>query len=300
MTFTLMIPTRDRWQDLEATCAKLLELRPPPLEVIICVDDCRDNTTEGLRLNFPEFKVLQNDQSKGSVYSRDRMLRAARGDVVVSLDDDSYPVDRDFLERLRVVFARHPEAAVITFPELRDGNRFSNGAKTDRSPGHYVSAYANCAAAMHRSFYLQQPGFPPFLEHMYEETDYALQCYAGGSAVWFEPTLVIRHHESTAQRSPTRRHHLNARNELWSVWLRCPWPYLVPASLYRVARQFVYACSEGARWTVREPLWWASALQGLPRCWSARRSVPWRIYWPWLTLARRPLFSLEELRKRFT
>jgi hypothetical protein len=184
------------------------------------------------------------------------------------------------------VFARRQEAAVISFPELRDDGSFAAANQTRASQGHYVSAYADCAAALRRDNYLRLPGFPRFFGHMYEEPDYALQCYAAGSTVWFEPTLTVRHHLSDANRDERLRHQLNARNELWSVWMRCPWPWLPLVSLYRVWRQFRFACSGGWRWAAIEPAWWLAALYGMPRCWRHRRPVKWSIYYRWMRLAR--------------
>lgn len=287
-----MIPTRDRCLELAVTCEKILQLRPPPDEVLIFADGCVDETVEMLRTRFPGFRLLRSACPVGSVAARDQMLRAAIGDIVLSLDDDSYPVQPDFLARLHRVFDAHPEAAVVVFPEVRDGNRAAAADKSQKSPGHYVSAYANCAAAMRRAFYVEQPGFMKFFGHMYEEPDYALQCYAAGAGVWFEPSLSVRHHQSRTNRSPMRRHHLNARNELWSVWLRCPLPLLALISVYRVARQFLYACSESPGWAACEPFWWAAALRGLRICWKARRPVDRATYLYWLRLARRPIYSL--------
>ena len=45
---------------------------------------------------FPGFVVVENPERRGSVASRDRMLRLASADIVVSLDDDSYPVQPGF------------------------------------------------------------------------------------------------------------------------------------------------------------------------------------------------------------
>jgi GT2 family glycosyltransferase len=282
-----------------AACAKLLGLQPMPDEVIICADGCLDDTSEMLRSRFSAFQVIENPFPRGSVYSRDRMLRAARGEIVLSLDDDSYPMHRDFFQLLSGVFLEHPEAAVVVFPELRDGNKFTAAGKTDKSRGHYVSAYANCAAAMRRDFYLRQPGFPAFFHHFYEEPDYALQCYAAGKSVWFEPSLVVRHRESQLNRRPVQRHHFNARNELWSVWLRCPWPWIPLVSVYHILRQFVYACCEGVGWVIREPIWWASALKGWHRCSRFRQPIEWSIYYHWMKLARAPIYSAGGLRKEF-
>lgn len=299
MTYSVMITTRNRCADLRRTGERLLKLNPQPLEILICADGCIDDTMAMLSCDFPMFTILENSPAQGSVPSRDRLLRLAKGDMVVSLDDDSYPVNNDFFARLGPILEAHPEAAVITFPELRDDGVFASPSKTPSAPGHYVSAYPNCAAAMRREFYLRQPGFLKFFTHMYEETDYALQCYSSNAAVWFEPSLVVRHHLSNVQRQPVRRHHQNARNELWSVWLRCPWPQLPVVSLFRVWRQFRYAYSESWRWAVREPLWWLAAVGGLLKCWRNRKPIRWPVYYAWMRLARNPIFSIAELEQSF-
>jgi GT2 family glycosyltransferase len=288
---SVMITTRNRSGDLKHTLKSLIEMECGPDEILVTPDGCTDDTVEMLNRDFPQCRVFANDVPSGSVASRDRMIRQAAGDIIVSLDDDSYPADSAFFKRLSELFSQHPNAAVITFSELRDGGMYSTGLRTPGSRGHYVSAYPNCAAAMKRVVYLQQPGFPKFFEHMYEETDYALQCYADGYSVWFEPSLTIRHHLSPKNRGWMRRHHLNARNELWSVWMRCPWPWLPIVSLFRIVRQFQYACTEGALWVVNEPRWWFSAVKGIPKCIKCRCTVPWSVYYKWMRLARHPRFA---------
>ena len=244
--------------------------------------------------------MIENATSRGSVFSRDRMLRLAKGDIVMSLDDDSYPLDDDFFARVRELFAEYPDAAVISFPEIRDNGESASATKTPGTPPHLVSAYPNCAASMWRKMYLESAGFPVFFGHMYEESDYSLQCYALGYEVRFEPSLRIRHHVSPVRREPIQRHHFNARNELWSVWMRCPFPQVIAVSLFRVWRQFRYACSEGFSWAVREPVWWCAALKGLGQCVLNRRPTPWSVYFCWMKLGRaRPDGLMEATYRRF-
>jgi N-acetylglucosaminyl-diphospho-decaprenol L-rhamnosyltransferase len=300
MTFSIMITTRNRSSDLRRSLTRLNGLKPGPREILVCADECTDDTVTVVEQEFPGVRLLVNPQGLGSVASRDRLLHLVAGDWILSLDDDSYPLADDFFGQLLSIIGSHPEAAVITFPELREGGLYASASKTPASVGHYVSAYPNCAAVMNRQFYLQQPGFPPKFVHMYEEPDYTLQCYAAGAAVWFEPSLVIRHHLSAAQRQPVRRHHQNARNEMWSVWMRCPWPWLLLVSLFRVWRQFRYACSEGMDWAIREPCWWLQALRGLPACRRNRLPIPWRCYLAWMKLARRSISSAAGIKKVFT
>jgi GT2 family glycosyltransferase len=288
---SVMITTRNRSADLARTLGVLASMEYRPDEILVTADGCQDDTVEMMRQDFPNCQVIINDAPMGSVASRDRMIREARNEIIVSLDDDSYPMNPSFFYELSSVFTEHPAAAVVTFSELRDGGVYSTDMRTPITKGHYVSAYPNCAAAMRRSVYLLQPGFPKFFQHMYEETDYAQQCYADGFSVWFEPSLTIRHHVSAKNRGWMHRHHLNARNELWSVWMRCPWPWLPIVSLYRVGRQFRYACTEGIRWAAQEPRWWLSALKGLPQCLKNRCAIPWSVYYSWMRLARHPRFD---------
>ena len=89
---------------------------------------------------FPGFVLLANAERQGSVASRDRMLRLASSHIVISLDDDSYPIDRDFLARVGQVLAQHPEAAVISFPEIRDEELPRTGCSFSRwTPGATTS-----------------------------------------------------------------------------------------------------------------------------------------------------------------
>jgi GT2 family glycosyltransferase len=294
MTFAIMIATYNRCADLCRTCAALTSLSPAPDEVLICADGCTDDTVSTVRGRFPGFVLLENHERRGSVASRDRMLRLASADIVISLDDDSYPVDRDFLDRLTKVLDEHPEAAVVSFAQVLDDDRGEEGAPArveDR--GRYVAAYANCGAAMRRDVYLELAGFPRFFRHGYEEPDYALQCYAAGLAVWFEPGLSVRHHMSKVNRHEGRRQRLHARNELWSVLIRCPWPYLPAVALFRIWRQLRYAATQGLSDLLLQPAWWLSALRGLPQCLARRTPTPWRIYWAWMKLARYPVDRRE-------
>jgi len=300
MKVSVMITTRNRREELCRTLQKLSDLRPPADEILICADGCTDGTSQMVKTQFPNCRLLENEASRGSVFSRDRLLRSAQGDIVVSLDDDSYPTNLDFFHRVKTLFTDCPEAAVFSFPEIRDDGSNASVREAPGSSPHAVPSYASCAAVMRREVYLHAPGFPFFFQHMYEEPDYALQCYSLGYWVFFEPTLSIRHHVSASQRDLIGRHHLNARNELWSVWLRCPFPQLMIVGAFRVLRQFMFAASQGWLWCVQEPRWWWDALSGLKRCLSHRQAVSWGTYYSWMCLARKFVVSRKELAAAFS
>src|SRR5215470_11056004 len=85
MRISIMIATRNRYEELRQTLMKLEELRPPPDEILVCADGCTDGTAAIVRKQFPNCLLLENETGRGSIFSRDRMLRTASGDIVLSL-----------------------------------------------------------------------------------------------------------------------------------------------------------------------------------------------------------------------
>ena len=278
-----MITTRNRAADLRCTCRVLRQLDPAPLEILITADGCTDETVAMVKAEMPSAKMIVNATGKGSVASRDRMMREARGDLVLALDDDSYPEEADCIARIVPLFEQNSRLAILHFPQRSDEYP-ETLEKSEFGSQRLTHSFANSGAVLRRSIYVHLPGFEPKFFHMYEEPDYALQCIAAGYDVLFSPLVTIRHHYSGKVRSELRNHHRHARNELWSVLLRCPFPYVVPVAIYRAATQFGYAWHRGGRWLLREPLWWWSALKAFPWIFRKRQPVHWSAYKKWLSL----------------
>ncbi|HEV8417131.1 MAG TPA: glycosyltransferase [Candidatus Udaeobacter sp.] len=278
-----MITTKNRAGDLRRTCRVLQQLNPSPVEVLITADGCIDDTVKVARGEVAGVRLFVNELGQGSVASRDRMIREARGDLVLALDDDSYPEQLDCIRRIVPLFEQQPNLAVLHFPQRTDEYP-ETLAQTNFGSEHLTRSFANSGAVLRRSTYLQLPGFESRFFHMYEEPDYALQCVAAGYDVLFSPVITIRHHYSGEARDEMRVHHRHARNELWSTVMRCPVLCALGILAWRVFSQFRYACKRGSSWVVREPVWWARALAGIPYCLRNRRPVSWAGYKRWLAL----------------
>ena len=283
MTLSVMITTRGRLADLWRACRVLQQLNPPPQEVLITMDGCTAEIVKAIKAEFPRARLFVNKVGLGSVASRDRMMREARGDLVLALDDDSYPEQSNCMARIIPLFEQRPKLAVLHFPQRTDEYP-ETLAQTDFESEHLTRSFANSGAVLRRSTYLQLPGFESRFFHMYEEPDYALQCVAAGYEVLFSPIITIRHHYSGQARNEIHIHHRHARNELWSTLMRCPFPFAVGVLTWRVCSQFRYACRRGWSWVVREPLWWVRTLAGIPYCLRKRRPVSWASYKRWLSL----------------
>src|SRR5881296_2856216 len=116
MTVSVMITTRDRATDLQRTCEAVMQLRPAPNEVLVTADGCTDGTLDMVADKFPEITLIANQPGIGSVASRDRMMREARSDLVLALDDDSYPEQLDCIVRIVPLLHSGPNWQCCIFP----------------------------------------------------------------------------------------------------------------------------------------------------------------------------------------
>jgi GT2 family glycosyltransferase len=283
MRVSIMITTSNRLDELRRTIQMLRKLDPSPDEILITADGCADGTAEFVTSAMPNVKLIVNQPAIGSVASRDRMVREAKGDLVLALDDDSYPEQSDCISRIIPFFQNRAELAVLHFPQRTDEYP-ETLVKADFGSEHLTRSFANSGAVLRRSAYLQLAGFELRFHHMYEEPDYGLQCVAAGYDVVFYPVVTIRHHYSGQARDEIWIHHRHARNEFWSTLMRCPLPFVPGMLAWRVFSQFRYACKRGWSWVVREPVWWAQALAGIPHSLQKRRPVSWASYRRWLSL----------------
>ncbi len=298
LTCAISIATHNRVEELRRTMGVIAELKPAPDEVLVCADGCDDGTAEFLRNEFPHVKVIEHGDARGSIRSRIELMHVAKSDIVVSLDDDSYPMDYDFIARVRELFASKGHVAVASFPQRTDEFPETLTA-ADFGASRYTANYVNAAAAFRRSVYLELEGWVPEFEHAYDESDYTLQCLASGHAVYYFTGVVIRHHFTSLKRNEIRTHHRHARNEQWSMWRRCPFPDVLALAPYRALTQLNYARKRGLAWLIREPGWWWMALRGLPGELRKRKPVPGRVYRRWLRLIQHPIENEEEWEREF-
>ena len=284
-----MITTLNRVKELGRTLERVTTLCPAPDEIWVVADGCTDGTAEFVRSQHPGVRLIVHEKSMGSVASRAEVMAQVMGDLVLAIDDDSYPEQSDCLARLSALFAERPKLAIATFPQRTDEYPETLDQQ-DFGVEKPVRSFPNSGACLRVSTYRSLPGFEPIFFHMYEEPDYALQCVGNGWEIVYFPGVVIRHHYSGLARSELRNHHRHARNELWSTLMRCPFPHALGIIAYRILSQARYALKRGPAWLIREPLWWWHAAHGIPKALRRRHPVAWAGYRRWLRYSERKRF----------
>lgn len=110
-SITVAICTHDRTGLLRSCLGSLLALADGPFEILV-VDNAPSD--DGTRALVAETGVRYDlEPCPGLDFARNRALRSARGVVVAFVDDDVL-VDARWLDALRSVWSRHPDAGMVT------------------------------------------------------------------------------------------------------------------------------------------------------------------------------------------
>jgi GT2 family glycosyltransferase len=268
---TIMIATRNRVGELLKTLESCRALSGPPPEILVVDDTSSDGTYETVRAKFPDVNIVRNEVNKGSIASRNDILRRARGDYIIGLDDDSRFVEADACQRIVERLDREPDLGITSFQAI--GPEFPETLKPEgRATGEWhTSSFAFCAVVLRRSM-LQQTGLlPEMFYHAYEEPDLSLRAWDAGYRVLQWNEILVYHEFSGQNRNEQRNHRFHARNEACSVVMRYPWPLIVPGVLGKLFGQVRYATRQG--WLMGEPRVWGEFLLRLPRALGQREAV---------------------------
>jgi GT2 family glycosyltransferase len=287
LSVAFCIPTHNRLADIQRTLNALAALDPSANEIIVAADGCNDGTAEWIREAHPSVKLVVHDTAQGCIPSRNEIFAMVKSDIIFTLDDDSYPIECDAVAKVRELFERNPCLGAADFPQVTDEKPETlDWTLPQFGDAHFRGFFVSAAAAFRTKLFGELGGYSGMFFHMYEEPDFCQRILAAGWQVRFEPVLRVRHHWSGAGRSEIRNHHRHARNEMWSVLMRCPFPWLPFVAAFRAFRQAGYAAKRG--WLLREPVWWWLTLKGIGKALRQRRPIAWRAYRGWMEIVRCP------------
>ena len=89
------------------TLEKYMTCCPRPDEIIVHVDFGGDDCRAAVVHAFPEIRLLSSNTPVGPGGARNKLIAAARNEIVASFDDDSCPIDVDYFARLRQLFTTY-------------------------------------------------------------------------------------------------------------------------------------------------------------------------------------------------
>ncbi len=292
---SIIIPTWNGKALLERNLPSLLAAAPDA-EIIIVDNASADGTADFLAATFPGVRVLRLETNLGFGGGCNAGARAARGDVVVMLNNDMR-VEPDFLAPLLHAFTDEKVFAVSCQIYFQDQARkreetgltegwWENGGlrvrhridlDVDRPFPCFYGGGGSCA--FDRAKFLELGGFDPLYEPFYlEDADLGYLAWKRGWKVLYQPASVVHHeHRGTIGRLFTQSYIQTVlhRNFQLFAWKNIhAWSWLVSHFFFSWAGAVLsLVFGPSPERTTLESLW--RALLRLPQAlksrWRARR-----------------------------
>jgi len=264
-------------------------------EVILVDDASSDDSVAFVRQHYPDVRVVQMPRNSGLAAACNAGARAARGDLLVMLNNDT-EVEPGWLAALVEAARAHPQAAAIASKMLLFDRRDTlhnagdimaadgiprNRGVWERDTGQYdadLEIFGGCGGgvAYRRTAWEQAGGFDERLFMYLEDVDLAWRLQLLGWRAVFAPQARLYHHLS-ATGGGTLASFYVGRNTLWVIAKDMPGPLIrrhfgsIVAAQLKIARDALAAWrGAAARARLRGQI---AGLLGLPKVLGWRREV---------------------------
>jgi glycosyltransferase involved in cell wall biosynthesis len=186
----VIIPTYNRGRAVVSVVERVLACDPQPAEIWVHIDQCDGALERDLKDRFSGVHVLTSADRLGPGGGRHRCLSLCGTPYAVSLDDDSWPADRDFFAAIEPLFAEYPQAAIFGASIWHR----SEAPKIRNRLVRRVASYVGCGHVIRVAAYRDARGYlaRPMAYGM-EESDVGLQLFEKGWHVYSAGMLRVYH-----------------------------------------------------------------------------------------------------------
>ncbi|MBM3127120.1 MAG: glycosyltransferase family 2 protein [Chloroflexi bacterium] len=292
--FSIIIPNWNGVRlQLLPTCLNALSAQTYRDFEIIVVDDCStDDSREFLAREYPDMRVVANEKNLGFAPSVNAGIRAARGEIVVLLNNDT-EADPEWLAEIARARDAQPRAGMVVC-KLRlfdkrdhihsagdfyrvDGTPGNRGV-WEKDAGQYDDArgvFGACGGAVaYRKTMLDEiGGFDEALGSYCEDVDLNWRARLAGYAIAYAPRAIV-YHKVSATGGGALASFFVGRNFIWVIAKNYPrglwekyWQKILRAQLRITFDALKSWRGAAARARLRGQL---AGVLGLPR-WLARR-----------------------------
>lgn len=275
---TAIVPACRRLEQLLTTLRRIQDCRPVPAEVIVHVDGGNVEIVEAVRSLNLAIRVITSESMLGPGGSRNRLIAAAKHELVASFDDDSFPAHADYFARVMQLAERFPEAAMFSAA--------SQAKEWQVMQFQHIAVPSGCGCVFRKSWFQRTRGFVPLpVAYNMEEVDIGLQLHALGGVIVHDPLLRVVHDRCPATAVDADTNARVLANTALFPYLRFPvwlWPVGLWSVLWRVQRL--------VRWGWTAGLWAGLCLvpRHLAQYQEHRHAVSSPVLFSWLLLKRRP------------
>ncbi|MCY3709252.1 MAG: glycosyltransferase family 2 protein [Caldilineaceae bacterium] len=293
--FSVLIPNYNGVRYLPDLFAGLASQSFTDFELIFADDASSDDSVAWVQASAPQARILAGSGNKGFVGTVNRAARAARGRVMVLLNNDTQPAP-DFLAELAQTVCSQPRAGIVAAKLLlfeerdrihtagdmmgRDGIPRNRGVWATDS-GQFDNSeevFGGCGGAMavRRELWEALEGFDEDFWMYIEDVDFSFRAQLLGWHTAFAPAAVVFHKLGGSGGDELSSFYVG-RNTIWTLAKNMPTPLLLSHSSQIVKAQLSISADalrncrgSAARARLRGQL---AGLLGLPRVLRQRALV---------------------------
>jgi len=200
------------------------------LEIIVVDNNSQDGIREFMETHAPEARLIKLNENRGACGGRNAGIRAANGDIIISVDNDVFFESPLEISKAVETFARRPDIHVLAF-QLCDEQ---TGALRVREWCHprsletygeteFETHYFNEGACAVRREVYDTAGL--YFEPLFfgcEGWDMALRMIDNDFRILHAPRIRVRHLKSAETRTPERPYYFYTRNSVWIAYKDYP------------------------------------------------------------------------------
>jgi len=203
------------------------------LEILVVDNASSDGSADQVATAFGERVRIIRRPINSPTAGRNEGFSAARGDYVLSLDNDIVLTDPMVLHKAAAILERLPRTGVLSFKICSSDHRNEPltehwwhpvNMQTGKERFFYTDWFAEGAVLFRRDALSATGGYDEDLFHGFESGDIALRLLERGVDILYCPSLSCEELRIRGMHHVSRRHinYLFLRNKLWTAWKDYP------------------------------------------------------------------------------
>jgi GT2 family glycosyltransferase len=245
---SFLVATNEGPEDILRCLDSVLAQSYGNIEIVVLDDNSGQGICEEIaeKCNDPRIRCITSGKPLGVAGGRNRLINEAKGDILITLDDDAVLRYRDSGERVVSVFKAHPDAGllalkIVAFKGSQQQRHQVPFAKkiVKRSPEivnmtRFASYYIGAGHAVRREVYEKCGLYQDDLYFGLEELDLAYRIIERGYGILYCPEVFVEHypHANSLKRVRSGYMFYLTRNRIWVNYKYLPFFPFVTSTLF--------------------------------------------------------------------
>lgn len=217
MEASIVIVSHNRKAELAETLVIVSRYLDSNNEIRVFLDGCTDGS-EKLKEQFPSVQWHISKERLGASPARNALLKHAKGKYLIGFDDDSHPLQADFVNTVKQFFATNPFLGILSFQEIK--GLFKNELeleikrKEGEIPDYKCNSFSGCGYAISADVYNRTNGFPEWMDIYGEESCLSMEVINESFDILYTSKISVHHRVNKIKRKSNGKNYFRFKKQL--------------------------------------------------------------------------------------